>query len=167
MKNIILIGMPGCGKSTVGVLLAKLIGYSFLDSDLLIQSEVGKRLFEIIDEAGNEDFLEIEDRVNFCITAERTVIATGGSAVYCEKAMEHLKSIGTVVYIKVPLFEIEKRIGDFSTRGLVINNGDTLADLYKERCPLYEKYADIIVEANGEDLRDNALLIAKALGFKN
>ena len=167
MRNIILIGMPGCGKSTVGVLLAKLIGYSFLDSDLLIQSEVGKRLFEIIDEVGNDAFLEIEDRVNSCITAERTVIATGGSAVYCERAMEHLKSIGTVVYIKVPLIEIEKRIGDFSTRGLVIKNGDTLAELYEERCPLYEKYADITVEANGDDLRDNALLIAKALGFKN
>lgn len=167
MQNIILIGMPGCGKSTVGVLLAKLIGYSFLDSDLLIQSEVGKRLFEIIDEVGNDAFLEIEDRVNSRITAERTVIATGGSAVYCERAMEHLKSIGTVVYIKVPLIEIEKRIGDFSTRGLVIKNGDTLAELYEERCPLYEKYADITVEANGDDLRDNALLIAKALGFKN
>lgn len=167
MQNIILIGMPGCGKSTVGVLLAKLIGYSFLDSDLLIQSEVGKRLFEIIDEVGNDAFLEIEDRVNSRITAERNVIATGGSAVYCERAMEHLKSIGTVVYIKVPLIEIEKRIGDFSTRGLVIKNGDTLAELYEERCPLYEKYADITVEANGDDLRDNALLIAKALGFKN
>ena len=159
MNNIILIGMAGCGKSTVGVLLAKMSGLKFIDSDLLIQEKAGKRLFEIIADQGVDHFLKIENEVNSSIEVSDTVIATGGSAVYCNEAMEHLKSIGTVVYIKVPFEEIEKRITNFSTRGIVAKNGSTLRELYDERCPLYEKYADITVECNGLDLTENALKI--------
>lgn len=166
MNNIILIGMPGSGKSTVGVLLAKMAGCKFLDSDLLIQEKESKKLYEIIDQKGNDYFLDIENRVNCGIEAENTVIATGGSAVYCEEAMEHLKSIGTVVYINVPLDEIKRRITNFSTRGIIIKNGCSLDDLYKERTPLYEKYADITVCTDDSDLAANAQKIMTALNLK-
>lgn len=167
MNNIILIGMPGSGKSTVGVLFAKMAGLDFIDCDLLIQKQEGQRLYEIIDEVGSEKFLEIENRVDSSINVNNTVIATGGSAVYCNEAMEHLRSIGKVVYIKVPLDEIKLRIGDFSTRGIVIKNGATIDDLYAERTPLYEKYADITVECDGKDLKENAEKLMKALEIKN
>ena len=167
MNNIILIGMPGSGKSTVGVLFAKMAGLDFIDCDLLIQKQEGQRLYEIIDEVGSEKFLEIENRVDSSINVNNTVIATGGSAVYCNEAMEHLRSIGKVVYIKVPLDEIKLRIGDFSTRGIVIKNGATIDDLYAERTPLYEKYADITVECDGKDLKENAEKLMLALEIKN
>ena len=167
MNNIILIGMPGSGKSTVGVLFAKMAGLDFIDCDLLIQKQEGQRLYEIIDEVGSEKFLEIENRVDSSINVNNTVIATGGSAVYCNEAMEHLRSIGKVVYIKVPLDEIKLRIGDFSTRGIVIKNGATIDDLYAERTPLYEKYADITVECDGKDLKENAEKLMMALEIKN
>lgn len=167
MNNIILIGMPGSGKSTVGVLFAKMAGLDFIDCDLLIQKQEGQRLYEIIDEVGSEKFLEIENRVDSSINVNNTVIATGGSAVYCNEAMEHLRSIGKVVYIKVPLDEIKLRIGDFSTRGIVIKNGATIEDLYAERTPLYEKYADITVECDGKDLKENAEKLMMALEIKN
>ena len=167
MNNIILIGMPGSGKSTVGVLFAKMAGLDFIDCDLLIQKQEGQRLYEIIDEVGSEKFLEIENRVDSSINVNNTVIATGGSAVYCNEAMEHLRSIGKVVYIKVPLDEIKSRIGDFSTRGIVIKNGATIDDLYAERTPLYEKYADITVECDGKDLKENAEKLMMALEIKN
>lgn len=108
MKNIVLIGMPGVGKSTVGVVLAKILGYNFLDSDLLIQEKEKRKLSEIIEEEGIEGFTEVEDRVNASISEERAVISTGGSVVYCTNAMEHLKSIGTVVYLELPLNELKK-----------------------------------------------------------
>lgn len=167
MNNIILIGMPGCGKSTVGVLLAKMAGLKFIDSDLLIQEREGKRLYEIIDEKGKDYFLKLENRVNREIDVCSAVIATGGSAVYCDEAMRHLKSIGTVVYIKVPFREIEKRITNFSTRGIIIKNGSSLSDLYNDRAPLYEKYADVTVECESGDLTENARRIMSALNFKN
>ncbi len=163
MNNIILIGMPGSGKSTVGVLLAKMAGLDFIDSDLLIQKSVGKRLFEIIEEKGNGAFLEIENRVNSEIETENSVIATGGSAVYCADAMEHLKTLGKIVYIKVPLDEIKRRIGDFSTRGIVLRNGNSIEDLYRERVPLYEKYADITIECDKADIKENAEKLLLAL----
>ena len=163
MNNIILIGMPGCGKSTIGVLLAKICGYSFLDCDLLIQSKTGKKLFEIIDSEGAEGFLKIENDVLKNINCENTIIATGGSAVYCDEAMEHLKTIGKVVYIKVSPNEVKKRITNFSTRGIVMKKASDLYELYFERLPLYEKYADITVEPKSDDLSQNALLIAKIL----
>ena len=143
-KNVILIGMPGSGKSTVGVVLAKVLGYRFIDSDLEIQSQEGKRLPELIEEFGTEGFLDIEARVNASIEAERCVIATGGSVVYRDSAMQHLKEIGTVVYLKLTCEELEERLGDLRCRGVALQEGQTLQSLYEERIPLYEKYADTI-----------------------
>lgn len=148
--NIVLIGMPGVGKSTVGVILAKMIGYQFIDADLLIQKQEGKLLHEIIAEKGTDGFIEIEERVNASIEVSHTIIATGGSVVYGKKAMEHLSRIGTVVYLKVPYDTLEKRLEDIKGRGVVLKEGQTLRTLYDERTPLYEKYADI--EISEDDL---------------
>ena len=147
--NIVLIGMPGGGKSTVGVILAKMIGYQFTDADLLIQKQEGKLLHEIIAEKGTDGFIEIEERVNASIEASHTIIATGGSVVYGKKAMEHLSCIGTVVYLKVPYDTLEKRLEDIKGRGVVLKEGQTLRTLYDERTPLYEKYADIEISEDG------------------
>ena len=147
--NIVLIGMPGVGKSTVGVILAKMIGYQFTDADLLIQKQEGKLVHEIIAEKGTDGFIEIEERVNASIEASHTIIATGGSVVYGKKAMEHLSRIGTVVYLKVPYDTLEKRLEDIKGRGVVLKEGQTLRTLYDERTPLYEKYADIEISEDG------------------
>ena len=147
--NIVLIGMPGVGKSTVGVILAKMIGYQFTDADLLIQKQEGKLLHEIIAEKGTDGFIEIEERVNASIEASHTIIATGGSVVYGKKAMEHLSRIGTVVYLKVPYDTLEKRLEDIKGRGVVLKEGQTLRTLYDERTPLYEKYAAIEFSEDG------------------
>lgn len=147
-NNIILIGMPGVGKSTIGVVLAKVLGYRFIDADLVIQEKEGKLLHEIINEQGTEGFIAVENRINSQIEAERSVIATGGSVVYGKEAMEHLRSIGTVLYLKVPYEEIKKRVTNMNDRGVVRKEGQTLFDLYEERTPLYERYADIIVDEN-------------------
>ena len=147
-NNITLIGMPGAGKSTVGVVLAKVMGYRFVDSDLVIQEKTGKLLSEIIEEKGTEGFLEVEDRINAGLICERSVIATGGSVVYCKNAMEHLKEISTVIYLKLPYERVEKRLGNLKDRGVALKEGQTLKNLYEERCPLYEKYADVVVEAD-------------------
>ena len=165
MDNIVLIGMPGCGKSTIGVLLAKLVGFSFIDCDLLIQQVANKKLYKIIEEDGIEYFKKLENEVNSKIQTTKTVIATGGSAVYGKEAMEHLKNIGKVVYLKVDFDELEKRIDNFSTRGIVIENDKSFKDLYNERTVLYENYADIIIECNEENLSNNAKLIASKLGL--
>ena len=146
--NIILIGMPGCGKSTIGVLLAKNLAYGFLDSDLVIQEQSGRKLQEMIDEMGPEAFSAFEDAVNATLIPHNTVIATGGSAVYGTRAMEHFKQIGTVVYLKASYETIEKRIRNFATRGIVIPEGQTFRDVYNERTALYEKYADITVDVD-------------------
>lgn len=159
MKNIVLIGMPGCGKSTVGVVLAKSMGYRFLDSDLLIQESENKLLSEIIEQEGLEKFNQIENKINAAINADRSVIATGGSVVYGKEAMEHLKKIGIIVYIKLPYKEIAHRLGNLAKRGVSIKKGQTLLDLYNERVPLYEQYADIIVEENGMTISQTALFI--------
>lgn len=159
MKNIILIGMPGCGKSTVGVVLAKAMGYRFLDSDLLIQETDGRLLCEIIEQEGLEGFNAIENNVNSQIRANKTVIATGGSVVYGREAMEHLRDIGIVVYISLPYEEIEKRLGDLAKRGVSIREGQTLRDLYNERLPLYEKYADLMITEDGRTISETALYI--------
>lgn len=159
-KNIVLIGMPGCGKSTVGVVLAKRIGFSFLDSDLLIQDKYSKLLHELIAEHGIEGFRKIENDVNVSIACEKTVIATGGSAVYGEEAMERLKAMGLVFYLKLPCAEIEARLGDLDERGVIIRDGQTLWNLYEERVPLYEKYADVTIACAGRQIKDIVAEIA-------
>ena len=145
--NIVLIGMPGCGKSTVGVLLAKALGMHFADTDVVFQAREGRKLQRIIDEIGIDGFLKKEEEVILDFSAENTVIATGGSVVYGKRAMEKLHRDGTVVYIRLPFSEIERRLSNLATRGVTLRNGQTLADLYDERIPLYEKEADIVLDA--------------------
>ncbi len=145
-ENIVLIGMPGVGKSTIGVVLAKMMGYRFIDADLIIQEQEGKLLCEIIKEQGTEGFLAVENRVNSSIWARHAVIATGGSVVYGAEAMSHLKEIGTVVYLKLPFAELSQRLSDIKGRGVVLKKGQTLLTLYEERVPLYERYADFTVD---------------------
>lgn len=162
MKNIVLIGMPGAGKSTVGVVLAKVLGYDFLDSDLVIQQKDGRLLSQIIAEEGTDGFIRIENRINAGLDVMRSVIATGGSVVYGTEAMEHLKSIGTVVYLKLTYQTIENRLGDLKNRGVVLREGQTLADLYRERTSLYEKYADVTIEEDGLSIPETVSKIAAA-----
>lgn len=166
MENIILIGMPGVGKSTIGVVLAKVLGYQFLDSDLLIQKKEKRRLHEIISQEGYNGFQKIENRVNASIEADHTVIATGGSVVYCEEAMLHLKSVGKVIYLKLSLKSLSKRLGNLKGRGVLLRKGQTLEDLYRERTPLYEKYADIVIDEEGKDLEASLRVILETLGVK-
>ncbi len=154
MKNIILIGMPASGKSTVGVVVAKRLGYEFVDTDLLIQRQEKRLLKEIIAEEGNEGFLKIENQVNRDLQAEKSVISPGGSVVYCEEAMQHFKEIGTVVYLRVSFEEINARISNAKNRGVVLKEGQTLKDLYEERVQLFEKYADCVVEESGLSLEE-------------
>ena len=151
-NNIILIGMPGSGKTTLGTELSEKIGYGYIDSDSVIVAREGKRLSEIIAEKGREVFLDIEAKINSELCANRCVIATGGSVIYRDYAMEKLKTIGTIVYIKLPYEVIARRLGDLKKRGVALKDGFTLKDLYDERAPLYEKYADVIVELNGESV---------------
>lgn len=162
-KNIILIGMPGVGKSSAGVVLAKVLGYKFSDSDLIIQEKTGMLLKEIINEKGIEGFIETENNVNKALDMENTVIATGGSIVYGEEAMEHLKKIGTIVYLKASYEDISARLGDLKGRGVVIKEGQNLKELYDERAPLYEKYADITVEEKGQGIRETVHMIENIL----
>ena len=147
--SVILIGMPSCGKSTLGVLLAKQLGYRFIDSDLLIQESEGKLLHEIISEKGKNEFISIEERVNAAITENNAVIATGGSAVYSEAAMTHLGTLGKIVYIHISYEEMEARLGDYAHRGVIMPDGFTLRDLYEQRRALYERYADVTVSGEG------------------
>ena len=161
--NIVLIGMPGVGKSTIGVVLAKVLGYQFVDADLLIQEAEGKLLSELIEENGTDGFIEIETRVNSQIQTHRSVIATGGSVFYGKEAMEHLKSIGTVVYLKQNLRVLQRRLRNLKGRGVVLKEGQTLVDLYKERTVLYEKYADITVDQYKQSIEQTLKAVRKAL----
>lgn len=149
MKNIVLIGMPAVGKSTVGVVVAKRLGYEFVDTDLLIQKQEKRLLKEIIAQEGNDGFLAIENQVNRDLDVENAVIAPGGSIVYCEEAMEHCKKTGTVVYLKVSYETIDRRIQNAKSRGVVLKEGQTLKDLYEERVCLFEKYADYTICEDG------------------
>ena len=163
MDNVVLIGMPGSGKSSIGVLLAKMIGYDFIDTDTLIENQENKKLINIIEEKGLTYFKKIENEINTNLNFNKTVIATGGSVVYGKEAMEHLKRIGCIVYLKVSKEELKKRLGNFKTRGIAIEKGKTFDDLYKERISLYEKYADITILSEKIDLVKNAEMIEKAI----
>lgn len=149
MKNIILIGMPGAGKSTIGVLLAKSLLCSFTDTDLIIQNTCKKSLCDIIEEKGTDGFLQTENDIICGCEFDSCVVATGGSAVYGEEAMRKLKENGVFVYLKLPLEELERRLADIKTRGVAMKNGTTIAALFEERAPLYEKYADITLDCTG------------------
>lgn len=166
MKNIILIGMPASGKSTAGVLLAKAIGYGFIDTDLLIQNRERALLCDIIREKGSEEFLRIEEEVNAELWAEHCVISTGGSVIYGEKAMAHLKELGVVVYLRLGEPALEKRLKNIFRRGVVMRTpGETVAQLYAERVPLYEKYADITVDCENHTVEETVQAIAEAVSL--
>ena len=162
--NIILVGLPGAGKSTVGVLLAKFVGKGFLDTDLLLQCASGVRLPQIIEKEGSLGFLSYENRILAGLCVENTVIATGGSAVYGEDAMKHLASLGKVVYLKISYETLCLRVGDLVKRGVVGEHADTLEGIYRERIPLYEKYADVTVSAEYTNPADAARAVEEALG---
>lgn len=152
MDNIILIGMPGSGKSSVGVVLAKALGMNFLDVDLLIQSREGALLQDILDSRGVEAFLDVESQTIRSVDCRRTVIAPGGSCVCREDGMEHLRKLGTVVYLRLSLPEVVTRIHNLDSRGIALQPGQTLADVYDYRTPRYERYADLTVDADGQSL---------------
>ena len=163
MNNIILIGMPGSGKTTIGTELSEKMGYGYIDSDSVIVAREGKRLNELIEQVGREAFLDIEAKINSELCADRCVIATGGSVVYREKAMEKLKTMGKIVYLKLSLQTIESRLGDLKKRGVAIKEGFTLQDLYAERAPLYEKYADIVVPLDNKTIAEAVDVVMEAL----
>lgn len=164
MDNIILIGMPGSGKSTVGVLLAKAMGYDFLDTDLVIQQREGQLLQEILDQYGVEHFLQAEEAAVCSVDCRRTVIAPGGSAVCRPGAIAHLKKLGPVVYLRVPMEELSRRITNMSSRGIAMEPGQTLADVMAYRAPLYEKYADLTVDClPGQELGETMHAVRRLL----
>lgn len=149
-RNITLIGMPASGKSTIGVLLAKRLGYSFVDVDIVIQEKEKRLLKEIIAQEGTDGFMAVENRINAELDVDHSVIAPGGSVIYGKEAMEHLKEISTVVYLKLNYEDLKQRLGNLVDRGVVLKDGMTLLDLYEERVPYYEKYADITVDETGK-----------------
>ncbi len=161
-KNIILIGMPGAGKSTIGVVLAKKAGKNFIDSDILIQEKMGMMLEEIIDNKGIDGFIETENIINQEIVVENSIIATGGSICYCKEALEHFRNIGTVIYLKLPYLTIKERLGDFSKRGVALREDQSLEELYAERVPLYEENATVTLECENKSLKE---VVEEIIGF--
>ena len=149
-RNITLIGMPASGKSTIGVLLAKRLGYSFVDVDIVIQEKEKRLLKEIIAQEGTEGFMAVENRINAELDVNHSVIAPGGSVIYGKEAMEHLKEVSTIVYLKLSYEDLKERLGNLVDRGVVLKDGMTLLDLYEERVPYYERYADITVDETGK-----------------
>lgn len=164
-NNIVLIGMPGVGKSTLGVVLAKIMNYDFVDADLVIQSQCDKTLQKIIDACGPEGFVQVENEILSDLTTEKTVIATGGSAVYSDEAMRHLSEIGTVVYLRIAYDQLVNRLGSLQERGVVMKGGIgmSLSDLFDERKPLYEQYAEVTVDVDNLSITDAAHKVAAAL----
>ena len=161
-SNIILIGMPGSGKSTYGVVSAKMLLKNFYDTDLLIQNLEGKSLQEIIDKNGVEYFAKAEERAILSLDIKGTVIATGGSVVYSDKAMEHLKSLGKIIYLHLSYEDMCKRISNLETRGIVFQNGETLEDMYNERLPLYNKWAQAVINCGQNTVEQTARAIVRA-----
>ena len=161
--NVVLIGMPGAGKSTVGGVLAKRLGYAFMDSDLVIQNKEGRLLHEIIAEKGVEGFWQTEEEINASIETDYTVIATGGSVIYGSRAMEHFKQSGIIVYLKLSLEAITERLGGLNERGVTLREGQDLAALYAERIPMYERYADITMNCEGLSIREIVATIAEQI----
>lgn len=163
-KNLIFIGMPAAGKSTIGVVVAKQLGMQFIDVDLVIQEQEKRLLREIIADVGEDGFLEIENRINSEIEAENAVISPGGSVVYCEDAMRHYKEIGTVIYLKASYATIKRRIRSPKKRGVVLRDGQTFRDLYEERALLFEKYADITISEDGCEIEQTIGRVLEAVG---
>jgi shikimate kinase len=151
MKNIILIGMPGAGKSTMGVILAKTLGMKFIDTDIVIQETTGRLLQEIIDTDGPDAFKKIEEKTILSLQSHHAVIATGGSVVFSRRAMDYLKSRGISLYVKISFEEMEKRLRNITTRGIVLDAGQDLLEMYSQRIPLYEKYADIAIDCSHDN----------------
>ena len=149
MDNITLVGMPGAGKSTVGIVLAKMLGMNFIDTDLVIQQREGALLQQLIDRHGNEAFLDMEQAAICSVDCHGCVIAPGGSVVYRQGSIDHLKRLGPIVYLKVPVEELLVRLGDISKRGIALAPGQTIEDLYNARCPLYEACADLVAYSSG------------------
>lgn len=166
MANIVLIGMPGCGKSTVGVLLAKALQMDFVDTDIVLQQQQGKKLQEIIDQVGNDAFLKMEEDCVCGLECDQTVVATGGSVVYGKEAMRRLHENGLVVYIRLPYEEIERRLSNLATRGVTLKKGQTLRNLYDERIPLYEAEADYTFEPEESDVQKTVLDLAQRLSAR-
>lgn len=164
--NITLIGMPGVGKSTIGVILAKIIGYEFVDSDIVIQKQEGKLLKEIIADVGNQGFLAIENQVHAEMELTNSIISPGGSICYCRQGMEHLREISTVIYLKLDYPKLKRRLGNLTARGVVLKNGQSLYDLYKERTPLYEKYAHIVIDETNLNVEKTIKAVMDALELK-
>lgn len=162
-NNLIFIGMPAVGKSTVGIVVAKRLGMNFVDVDLLIQEQENKLLREIISEVGQDGFLKIENQVNADVKANNSVISPGGSVIYCKEAMKHYKEIGTIVYLKASYQTIKRRIHNPKKRGVVLRNGQSFKDLYNERVPYFEKYADITVCEDGCRIEDTIENVIKAV----
>ena len=163
-NNIVLIGMPGAGKSTLGIVLAKIVGYDFIDADLVIQNQCDKTLQKLLDACGPEGFIAVENQVLSDLKAERSVIATGGSAVYSDEAMKHLSEIGHVVYLQISYDELKSRLSDLQERGVVLKNGVgmSLHELFDERKPLYEKYAEVTVNVDDLTITAAARKVATA-----
>lgn len=167
-SNIVLIGMPGVGKSTIGIVLAKILNYEFVDVDLVIQQRCDKTLQRLIDTLGPTGFIEVENQVLLDMDFDKTIISTGGSAVYSEDAIEHLRDEGVIVYLEVTLDELRERLNDFSERGVVMKRegGMGLSDLYEERVPLYEKFADVTVNVTDLNITQAAHAVIDALGIE-
>ena len=167
MKNIILVGMPGCGKSTVGVVLAKTLGMRFVDTDLIIQQEQHDVLHRLIEKYGIKRFGEMEEEALLSVMdTENTVIATGGSAVFCERGMNFLKQTGVCVYLEVPCEELKRRLSNIKTRGIAAAKGMTVEEIFAERSPYYEKFADIKIDCTDKHIEEITEIIANRMNYE-